>query len=289
MPRQLVHRAAVSEVLLTDWRSDQDARFAVGAQWPRGHGFFHPIGRRWHDPMIVAETIRQATMLMARTKFAVPEGHQFVMHALAFHVRERGLILADAPTDVVVEVTGHDVDVRGKELRGMRATVRLIHRDSLVGEGQTRFTCLSPAVYRRLRGDAGRPPHQGRAQEIEPELVGRHRAQDVVLARHDDPHSWWLQVDPDHPVFYDHPVDHVPGMAVLEAMRQAAHLATGSGLLLPLSLAAVFHRYIEFDQPCEVRAHAGTPDPEGGEPVRIEVVQQGLLCAEGTLTIRSVG
>ena len=41
VPRQYVHRAAVSEVLLTGWRPGAAPQtFTVDAQWPRGHSLF---------------------------------------------------------------------------------------------------------------------------------------------------------------------------------------------------------------------------------------------------------
>ncbi|MCZ9341835.1 gamma-butyrolactone biosynthesis protein, partial [Streptomyces sp. TRM76130] len=51
-PRDLVHRRAIGEVLLTDWIRVGPHRFKVGAQWPRGHGFYGPVGDRWHDPLL---------------------------------------------------------------------------------------------------------------------------------------------------------------------------------------------------------------------------------------------
>ncbi len=50
VPKELVHRAAVAEVMLTDWERVDDTRFKVAAQWPRGHSFFTPIDGRYHDP-----------------------------------------------------------------------------------------------------------------------------------------------------------------------------------------------------------------------------------------------
>ena len=38
--RNLVHRAAVSEVFVTDLNIVGEDRFEVGAQWPRRHGFW---------------------------------------------------------------------------------------------------------------------------------------------------------------------------------------------------------------------------------------------------------
>jgi hypothetical protein len=53
---------------------------------------------------------------------------------------------------------------------------------------------------------------------------------------------------------FDHMVDHVPGMMVVEAARQAAQLLTGCPDLVPACGAFKYERYIELDEPCIVRA-----------------------------------
>ncbi|WP_268254571.1 AfsA-related hotdog domain-containing protein, partial [Streptomyces humidus] len=53
-----------------------------------------------------------------------------------------------------------------------------------------------------------------------------------------------------HPVLFDHPADHVPGMLLLEAARQSAHAATHPRPGLPTSLDATFTQYVELDTPC---------------------------------------
>src|SRR4051812_26459174 len=58
IPRSLVHRAAVSEVFVTDLNILGEGTFEVGAQWPRRHSFFGPRTPAFHDPMLYAETIR---------------------------------------------------------------------------------------------------------------------------------------------------------------------------------------------------------------------------------------
>lgn len=54
----------------------------------------------------------------------------------------------------------------------------------------------------------------------------KHKEQNVLLSRvgalSDTPHTFAAQihVDREHPFFFDHPVDHVPGMLLIEAARQ---------------------------------------------------------------------
>ncbi|MFF8732844.1 AfsA-related hotdog domain-containing protein [Streptomyces sp. NPDC015171] len=44
-----------------------------------------------------------------------------------------------------------------------------------------------------------------------------------MLAATERAGRWQLRIEQDHPVLFGHPVDHAPGMLLLEALRQAAH------------------------------------------------------------------
>ncbi|MFE6989647.1 AfsA-related hotdog domain-containing protein, partial [Streptomyces pharetrae] len=87
VPSELVHRAAVAEVLLTGWRRVDDSRFVMTAQWPRGHCFFTPVAGGYHDPLIGCETLRQIGLLLGHAEFGVPFGHQFLVRDIGLAVR----------------------------------------------------------------------------------------------------------------------------------------------------------------------------------------------------------
>ncbi|MCZ0978490.1 AfsA-related hotdog domain-containing protein [Streptomyces diastatochromogenes] len=74
---------------------------------------------------------------------------------------------------------------------------------------------------------------------------------------------WRLRVDTGHPVLFQGEKDHVPGMLLLEAARQAAALETPSRPFVPSSGRMAFQRYAEFGTPCWIRAHA-LPAPSAG-------------------------
>lgn len=78
-----------------------------------------------------------------------------------------------------------------------------------------------------------------------PERVGGQDSRDVVLAAADvrSPHRRQPRVDTAHPVCFDHPADHVPGMVLLEAAPQVAHAPTGPRDALPGGLESAFARY----------------------------------------------
>jgi hypothetical protein len=131
-----------------------------------------------------------------------------------------------------------------------------------------------------MPGCAARTP----AHPVAGDLVGRDRPADVVLAPADLPGTWLLRVDPEHPIFFEHPTDHVPGMALLEAMRQAARCLLFPARMLPTGVHSSFSRFVEFDSPCLVRAEPQSTGPNGESVIRVDLEQQGRVCASGLVT-----
>lgn len=286
VPRQLVHRAAVSEVFVTDVCGTGDATFQVGAQWPRSHGFFGPKAQ-FHDPMLLAETIRQATLAIAHQVFRVSFDANFIMQDILYLIGQRGLRLDSRPADIVLSATAHDVRRRGNVLSGMRLRYE-VHRDmERVGSGEIGWRCVTAASYARLRGDRhGRHEPAGDLPvAVDPRSVGRDRDTDVVLADQVIDGGWLLRVDQSHPVMFDHPVDHVPGMVAMEAARQSALLLLGEPDAVPLFGSFGFSRYIELDLPCTVRAVRRGPSLAGSAAVEVHLEQAGRTAATANLQL----
>jgi hypothetical protein len=257
VPRVLVHRAAVSEVFITDLRVAGERTSHIGAQWPRAHSFFGPK-MRLHDPMLLAETIRQATLVVAHQAFGVALDAHFVLLELTYEVQEEGLRLGPGPANVTLVGNVSDVRKRKDSVAGMSVEFDCYRDGERVAGGVVRWRCISGASYARVRGDnhnAGRTSAT-EPTPVAPHLVGRHHESDVVLGASPLPDTWLLRVDTGHPVMFDHMVDHVPGMMVVEAARQAAQLLTGRPDLVPASGAFTYARYIELDEPCIVRAES---------------------------------
>ncbi|MCE0444847.1 hypothetical protein LT493_04760 [Streptomyces tricolor] len=71
VPRELVHKHAPHEVLLTDWTTHGRDRHTVRARWPRFHTFYASRNRRF-DPLLFVETVRQTFPLLSHTAYGVP-------------------------------------------------------------------------------------------------------------------------------------------------------------------------------------------------------------------------
>ncbi|GAA2745605.1 ScbA/BarX family gamma-butyrolactone biosynthesis protein [Kitasatospora cinereorecta] len=285
VPREFVHRAAVAEVLLTGWRRRSERTFRVRAQWPRGHSYFTPLSGARHDPMLAAETIRQTGALLAHAEFDVPLGHHFLMWDLNLTADAEQLAVGAAPADLDLDITCTEIGRRAGRLSALHYEAVLHRGGATVATGSARFTCTTPEVYRRLRGArASAVPSAVPAEPVPAPNVGRIRPCDVVLGPAPDPGAWLLRFDPLHPVLFDHPGDHVPGMVLLEAARQAAFATLSSPDFVPVAVASTFHRYVEFDQPCRIEAERLPAEHPGTGRVRVRGRQDGREVLDVTIT-----
>ncbi|MGW3985636.1 ScbA/BarX family gamma-butyrolactone biosynthesis protein [Streptomyces sp. NPDC004830] len=304
--RELAHRTADTDVFPTRWHRISDTRFRFTAHWPADHPFLGPVDERHQDPMIVGETLRQTSMVLAHAEFGAPPDTRFVMADLAVGTDPDALLLSEAGEPVEIDVECSEVRRRGRRLAGMRTTMEFRRAGRLVARGTGSTGCVSPAAYRRLRAgrldawDTPVPPLPG----LPPGAVGRARAADVLLAPTGRPGLWRLRVDTGHPHLFPRPNDHVPGMALLEAARQAAAAASGVRPFLPSSMSVVFARYAELHDPCLLVTEllATEPlvtEPLGADPQRVtvrvtgrqggETVFTAVLTSARTAPVRSVG
>ncbi|MFB7274776.1 ScbA/BarX family gamma-butyrolactone biosynthesis protein [Streptomyces sp. NPDC056244] len=293
VPREFVHRAAVAEVLLTGWRRVDEARFTVTGQWPRLHCFYTPIDGL-HDPLLAAETVRQVGSLLAHAEFGTPLGHQFLLRDLSFTVEPGQLAVGGVPAGLELDVVCPEITRRRDgELAGLRYEA-VVRRDGrTVATGRASFVCAAPAVYRRLRGerasrsDVRRPPL---TTPVAPWSVGRNGPYDVVLSPGGDEPGWLLRVDTGHPVLFDHPVDHIPGMVLLEAARQAAtSVLRGGGGLVLTGCTAEFPRFAELDVPCRIQARRLSRRLGGESSVLVTGHQEGEQVFSGVVTAARPG
>jgi 2-oxo-3-(phosphooxy)propyl 3-oxoalkanoate synthase len=285
VPPRLVRRINSSDVFVTQLGIHEANKFEVGVRWPGLHSFYKPATPRLHDPLLFLESVREAGVLIAHAGYEIPMEFKFLTRDKRFHVEDlEGLRTnGSEPVDVTLVVTAKDIQRRAKSYAGMLFEVECFRDGARIGTAAYRWSCVTAAGYTRLRGRYrnAMPEVPVGSLPVNHELVGRCAAIDVMLAETEGKNTWLLRVDPEHRVVYDHPMDHVPGNAIIEAGRQAALLATGMPDGIPVGGELEFHRYIEFDQPCTVTAQ---PVP-GTNTVRLAFDQSGVRMADGSLDL----
>ncbi|MFF4020781.1 ScbA/BarX family gamma-butyrolactone biosynthesis protein [Streptomyces sp. NPDC001843] len=289
VPKEYVHRASLAEVFLTGCTSHDDQRFSLTGQWPRAHTLFRSYDGASHDPLQVAETFRQAGIFLAHAELDVPLGHRFVMWNLSYTTYPEQLRIASAPTDFDLEARCAEITWR----RGIASSMRMelaIRRDGeLVASGAGTFSTTPPAVYQRLRANrkASSDPVFDLREErdpLVPHTVGRTSAADVVLSATGNPTRWMLTPDLEHPIFFDHSDDHMPGMVLLEGARQAACAAVAPQRLTPASASTEFCNYAELDSPCWIDVTDVVREGSGMMTVQVAGQQNGKTVFVSTIT-----
>jgi A-factor biosynthesis hotdog domain len=297
VPRALVHRAAISEVFVTDVLGAGDGRFRIGLQLPRAHSVHTDGGPPYHDLLLGCEAARQASALIAHRFYGVPHGHAFIFGTLDTRMEDpEAFRIGSAPAHVAL-----DVDTEQRFRHGALARQRLLVRGSvdgvpcLAGEATavymagTRYAALR-ARARRGAGDE-RPP---RPVPAAPAAVGRHHPRNVVIS---DPvptadgtvFAAGVIVDEDHPVFFDHPLDHIPAMLILEAFRQTAVAAIAEIAYVPAErvlLTGVQARFRDFAELTEPAQCVATVDTSAGSDVpalQLELSQRAAVRADARM------
>jgi hypothetical protein len=297
--RRLVHRAAVAEVFVTDAVMVGEDHFLVGGQWPRDHALYHPDAQRRSDPLLFAETIRQALVYLAHWHYEVPLEQRFVGYDMDFEITDpEALRVGGRPIPVELEARWQWTDRRPPRRYGARLEVGLFVDGRSCGRGSLRVVALDERSYRIVRGRIGRPDAAPvdageRSRRVEPGLVGRLRDKDSVLVPGSSAGEWLLRPDLDHAILFDHPTDHLPLMVMMEGFRQLGHLMTHSVTPRPggqahtlVSAAVDCLAFAELDVPTRlvVRDNAaahdpGTVDAGAGRRLRIDALQGDTLIA----------
>ncbi|MEU5637624.1 ScbA/BarX family gamma-butyrolactone biosynthesis protein [Streptomyces rishiriensis] len=301
VPREYVHKAAASEVLLTGLSPAGPDRFHITARWPSRHPFYGPKGG-FHDPLLVAESVRQSVPLLSHLAYAVPFGHRQSWTSLHYELDPAALTFTGDDADIDLHVTCTETLRRAGRLASLRLQADLYIDGRPLGMAHTGFRNLSPAVYPRLRGPYADPAHAARhalplPPATHPAHVARTHTRDVVLTPAHTPHPTHrpaptraqLRTDLTHPVLFDHPTDHVPGMLLLEAARQSAHATTHptptTNPNLPTSLDAHFHHYIELDTPCWIHSTPTQDHSNTHRLVRVQAIQNNTPAFTATIAL----
>lgn len=221
--RALVHRDAIAEVLLTDLIQLSETEYLLAAQWSRSHRVYRPDGQGRHDPMLLLETVRQAGLAVSHAGFDVGFHEQSVMRDVGFELdpdlEPRALTAA---TNISITLSCEQLVRRAGGLRSMTVVLRFAADGKEFATGTGTIGWLSARTYSALRARASAPeqlpPHTGTPAHPTPRSV-----EDTLIEPEAVPGPLrQLHIPLDHPVYFDHQLDHAPGMLLIDAAWQAA-------------------------------------------------------------------
>ncbi|WNF29322.1 ScbA/BarX family gamma-butyrolactone biosynthesis protein [Streptomyces sp. C11-1] len=286
---ELVHKARPGSVLLTGLRPDGSDGFVVSAHWPEVHEYYAARGAAL-DLLLLTETVRQSFPLLCHSAYDVPLGHHLLWDDFGYELTPAALAPGDRSGPVELHVTCLESTRRGSRAAALTLLISVVRGGRPLAECTTRLTVQSPAVYRRLRAGRGTPEAvtalpAAPIAPIAPSVLGRTRLRDVVLSPAVGLGRWRLRVDTTHPLFFDHPLDHAPGLLLLEAARQAALMLPSDHPQSVTGMETSFHRYVELDAPCRIEARPLDPAPEGHRRTVVSLWQDGVECFTATVRL----
>lgn len=229
VPDHATHKVSPAERLLPSFRRYGE-RVVFDARVPRDHPYYSEAG--FGSALLQAELLRQSTIAFTHLVHSVPEGWAFVMRRMRL---ERYRHLEDA--ELAVSVTATAVDARPRHIRALSSEVLFEQNGRLVGRGWGELRVTNPGVYARLRGNAALPS---------PALRHAAHAKGISLSHvQGGSNEWRLEYDVSNDFYFDHPMDHVPGMLLFSAACMAA-ASRGGGEVAAFD--GRFSRYVEFTE-----------------------------------------
>lgn len=305
--RQLAHKRRIENVYVTSMDQISENEFVCGAYVPQANSFLNDMRSDANDvTLAIIEIGRQIGIALCHTYLGVEHGDMFILDTLR---------LESFPVHCEINWTKQE-SLAGK----MTMTNRIMRADGALGGvsaiidfhcGEMLFSRLhsnwsiQPAESgkrlrelsrrRNLRNtdaiDDGAPPFAG--FKVQPVFPAKRPLlqQDLWVSLNGAKFAAGLEVDQENLFFFDHENDHVPGMLIMEGMRE---LAMDVALRFPrkhgehprvLCLDAAFKHYAELDHPVTLVADLMQSDAEDLMEVCIEVHQLGKVVATGHLVV----
>ncbi|MBX7550433.1 ScbA/BarX family gamma-butyrolactone biosynthesis protein [Streptomyces sp. NPDC004232] len=279
--RRMVHRASVAEVFVTGMQPTGELTFRSAAQLPLSHGYFndHPGTPAQHDPLLLLEICRQASIYGAHAQLGIPLETTFMVGDWAIEVRDSAaLTVGGTPGELLLSETMTPTYDRRGRITAVRFDIRMDMAGQPVGTAHIQVSSAPSAQYAALRfmQRGSTPPMTSvfrttgaRHGTERPDRVGRGNPANVVL-RDAEPNtdrgSLTAVLAPDfgNSGLFDHDYDHIPAMVLMEAARQSALLLTAGsgtggephGIASVSALQASFSRFAELDSLVRITATA---------------------------------
>lgn len=242
MTRDLVHRDAADGVFIDAYRQPSARGVEFRLRQPSELNGFAESARTT-DSLLIAEYLRQATIAYGHLAWNVPMGWAFIMGRMEITVEQ-----AEATGELTAHVTPLLPKLSTGSLRTVTTDVTFRADGMVYASGRGELTVVTAAMYKRLRGDIAGQSSPRKSYDS-PDAVR--------LVQVDDSRTEWdVHFDPADAFFFDHAVDHMPGILLFAAVRQACIRAAGR---LGTDIRQFDGRYVSYadlDEPLRVRVSA---------------------------------
>jgi epoxide hydrolase-like predicted phosphatase len=265
--RRYVHRQAINEVFITDSQQVDSNHFIFSAMLPKSHMYFNDLpeltdGHRCYDAMLLLEVFRQTSIYVTHKYYDVPLNAKFIFNNAEFKILNYPLLeIMQQPLHSVIQVKITNLKYRKKILAGYTLEMTLLINNIACAQKIMGIGWMDDTVWKKLRAkNENLPPlNYNNIKPAQCTSVGRIFPRNVVIGDvqiKDSTLSATLIVDQSYSSIFDHPLDHIPGMFIIEACRQAALLAVNSYKGTPANQLILYNCNMSFQQFCELSSTA---------------------------------
>lgn len=297
--KELVHRAAVSEVFLTDIKQVTKDQFYTGAHLPRTHFYYNDDPSRTHyENTLLLEVCRQSTIIVSHNYYDAPLDAKFIFNEAKFHIVDNeALLINDTPSYALTEIDVISTEERNGRVNGLTFEMRIYIDGKLAATKLMDITWLSKAIWAKMRSKALKLAEKYSEITFTKDsnllelthIVGRTNPENVVLHSVENQNGKYvsaIHVNKAHPAMFDHPLDHVPGMLLIEAFRQMAIYVANKNYDLQYNDTVItvcdidFTKFTEFNPTAYCVVDRVSLDDKTGEiSLALSVTQHSVITA----------
>jgi len=305
--RTLTHKRHLENVYITSLDRLASHEFLAGAYIPRANTYINAMRGDSNDVTIpVVEIGRQLGMAIAHKFLDVGYGNAFILSELQFEFcpeaneidwrRNETIFAHSVQTDLVRQASGEVSQIGG--------FINFYVDDQCVFRKSSSFSIQDRGRYTKLR-DIMRTRYE-RAKKLSSKIerqpdIGFKAGLCTKCSVLED--TVWigsdinnlvatLQVDQNNLFFFDHDNDHIPGMLILEGMRQlVVDTCTRFGHVHVAQIARMdleFSTFAELDSPLYLAATVtrSVTDPCALAVITVEARQVDKVVSKGVFTLR---
>lgn len=297
----VVWTLAPEQTFITDWTFDAEREeFRIAARLPRAHLRYSDTANPYVDVCLLAQVVAQAGVIVVAELLDVPLDSTFLLrrYAASMEPLENNRLGRDATRYTMK--TDRDTTFFKQRRKGRPPTASMITQCELEGRPCGTLEVQGIWVYedmyelfRRVGGGGDEmraaEPYDTSGLEPDPQ-TGRALPRNQAIARLEageapGTYSTTVLVDREDPTYYERPLDHVPGLLLLDAAKQATTAAVCRERSVTPAEVAVhaaefnFSRFAELSAPVECQIDLS----EGLDKVESEFTQAGRTVCKATL------
>lgn len=220
---------------MDDYKLNEN-HFIFFAELPKSHMYFNDYIRfanqkKYYDSMLVLEIFRQISICVTHKYYAIPFDAKFVFNDANFKViHHQEFEIKNEPLRVAIDVQIKNQRYRKNILVGYSLSMRLIINDCICAEKEMVIGWMESLVWKKLRSKIKQEIQYScfNVKREHPLAVGRLNPQNVIIGDceiNNKQLTTTLCIDQTYSPIFDHQLDHVPAMFIIEAFRQSALLA----------------------------------------------------------------